>query len=229
MDRVGTEPHALKGETQIQEPSRAERAIARRHAETRATVPDLELGATVDAEAALVQAREHGCTMTAVLARACALALAEHPRANGAYRDGQYEFHSRVNVALAVQTDDGYVAPTLLDADRKPLAQLGAEFERAAARARAGQLTPPELAGATFTLADLGEYRITRASAFLVASQAATIAAGAVRPAPVVRDGAVVAGHTIGLTLACDGRILFGAHAALFLSDVAERIEHGRV
>jgi pyruvate dehydrogenase E2 component (dihydrolipoamide acetyltransferase) len=225
----GPEPQTLKGETEIHEPTRAERAIARRHAETRATVPDLELGTMVDAEAALALVREHGCPTTAVLMRACAVALAEHPRANGAYRDGQYEFHSRVNVALVVQTEDGYVAPTVLDADHRSLAQLACEIERATSRAHGGQLTPPELAGATFTLADLGPYGVVRASTFLTAPQAATITAGAVRLAAVVRDGAVVARHTIDLTLACDGRILFGAHAARFLSAVAERIEHGRV
>ena len=117
----------------------------------------------------------------------------------------------------------------MLDADHKSLAQLSAEIERATARARAGELTPPELAGATFTLADLGEYGVARANAFLVAPQAAAIAAGAVRPAPVVRDGAVVAGHTLELTLGCDGRILFGAHAARFLAAVAERLERGRL
>ena len=228
MHTPAPEPQALKGETEIREPTRAERAIARRHAETRATVPDLELGATVEADAALALAREHGCATTAVLVRACALALAEHPRANGAYRDGRYEFYSRVNVALAVQTDDGYVAPTVLDADHKSLAQLSAEIERARSRARAAGLTPPELAGATFTLADLGEYGVTRAGTFLIAPQAAAIAAGAVRPAPVLRGGAVIAGHTIELTLGCDGRILFGAHAARFLAAVAERFESGR-
>ncbi len=229
MHRPAAEPRALKGETEIHEPTRAERAIARRHAETRATVPDLELGATVDADAVLALAREHGYATTAVLVRACALELAQHPRANGAYRDGQYEFYSRVNVGLALQTADGYVTPTVLDADHKSVAQLSAEIERATSRARAAELTPPELAGATFTLADLGEYGVARASTFLVAPQAAAVAAGAVRPAPVARDGAVVAGHTIELTLSCDGRILFGAHAARFLAAVAERLEHGRL
>ena len=225
MHAPAPEPQALKGETEIHEPSRAERALARRHAETRATVPDLELATSVDAEAALAIAREYRCTTTAVLVRACALALSEHPRANGAYRDGRYEFYSRVNVALALETDDGYVAPTVLDADHKSLTQIEDEIGRAAGRARAGELTPPELAGATFTLADLGEFGVTRPSAFLIAPQAATIAAGAVRPAPVVRDGAVVAGHTIELTLACDGRILFGAHAARFLATVSQRLQ----
>ncbi len=223
------EASALKGETRIEMPSRAELAIARRNAETRATVPDLELGTDVDATAAMALADERACSLTAVLVRACAVALGEHPRANAAYRDGHYELYARVNVAVVVQTDDGYVAPTLLDADGKSLRQLGAELDAAVTRARAGELRPPELAGATFTLTDLGDYGITRASALLAGPQAAAIAAGAVRAAPVVRDGEVVAGHVIALTLACDARILFGAHAAAFLARVAELVESGRL
>ncbi len=210
-------------------PSRAELAIARRNAEIRATVPDLELATDADATAALALAEQRDCSLTAVLARACAVALSEHPRANAAYRDGHYELYSRVNVAVVVQTDDGYVAPTLLDADGKSLRQLGAELEAAVARARAGELRPPELAGATFTLTDLGAYGIARASALVAAPQAAAIAAGAVRSVPVVRDGELVAGQTIALTLACDARILFGAYAAAFLARVAELVESGRL
>ncbi len=221
--------HGLKGETRVQELTREERAVARRTAETRATVPDLELGAEVDAGPALALTRQRGCSLTAVLIRACAIALSEHPHANAAYRDGHYELYSRINIAVAVETAAAHRAPTVLDADRKSLPQLSAEIEALTARARAGELTPPELAGATFTLADLGGHGVGRASAFLTPPQAALIAAGAVRAVPVVRAGAVVPGHTISLTLACDGRILFGARAAGFLSSVAERLGAGQV
>ncbi|MGO9821241.1 MAG: 2-oxo acid dehydrogenase subunit E2 [Solirubrobacteraceae bacterium] len=202
----------LKGETQIVEPTRAERALGRRTAEVRATVPDLEFGVDADAAAALRLAREHGCSLTAVLVRACALALSEHPRANAAYRDGQYELYSRVNVAVTIQTEDGLIAPTLLDADRKPLAELHQELESATAHARAGQLTPAARSGATFTLTDYGPYGVTRAIPVIVAPQAAALAAGAPH------------GSLITLVLACDGRILYGARAANFLTRIAERL-----
>ena len=214
----------LKGETRIDEPTRAERALARRFAETRATVPDLELGVDVDAAAALEIARRPGCSLTAVLVAACAAGLREHPRANAAYRDGRYELYSRVNVAITVATADGYLAPTVLDADRKPVEQLSAEIETAGARARAGELRPPELAGATFTLWDMSAQPIARASGLVTPPQAAALAAGAVRPVPVLRDGAVEPGQEIALTLACDARILFGERAASFLASVAEHL-----
>lgn len=215
---------ALKGDTTIVQPTRTERAIARRTAETRATVPDSELGADVDIEPALAAADAAGCPLRALLVRACALALRAHPRANAAYRDGRYELYSRVNVAVTVPTDEGYVSPTVLDADTKPLAELGAELAALTERARAGALTPPQLAGATFTLTDLGEWSVARAGALVASSQAAALAAGAVRAVPVVAGGAIVSGHLLSLTLACDSRILFGAHAARFLDAVCAQL-----
>lgn len=215
----------LKGETSVHELTRAQRTIARRIAETRATVPDLELGADVDIDAALALARGHDCTLTAILVRACATALREHPHANGAYRDGRYELYSRINVGVTVQTEGAYSTPTVLDADTKSLEQLRAELDHAAARARAGELTPPELAGATFTLTDLSEHGAGWMTAIITAPQAASLAAGAVRAVPMLRDGTVVAGHALSLTLACDSRILFGARAAGFLARVVALLE----
>lgn len=215
----------LKGETTVHELTRAQRAIARRTAETRATVPDLELGADVEIDAALALARDCDCSLTAVLVHACAVALREHPYANGAYRDGRYELYSRVNVGVTAQTDDSYFTPAVLDADTKPLQQLSAELDRAQARARAGELTPPELAGTTFTLTDLGEYRVGWMTPLITSPQAASLTAGTVRSVPILRDGAVVPGHALSLTLACDSRILFGTRAADFLTRVVALLE----
>jgi pyruvate dehydrogenase E2 component (dihydrolipoamide acetyltransferase) len=211
-----TEHSPLKGETTPVDPDRLERAIARRVAETRATVPDLELGTDVSA----------GWPLTALLLRACAIALSEFPRANGAYRDGRFELYSRVNIGVTIPTDDGQVTPTVLDADTKPPAQLGEELERLGKRARAGELTPPELAGATFTFSDLGEYGVHRPGVLITPPQAAALAAGAVHGVAAVRDGALVPAHALSLTLACDHRILYGARAAGFLGRITELLEH---
>jgi pyruvate dehydrogenase E2 component (dihydrolipoamide acetyltransferase) len=126
-----------------------------------------------------------------------------------------------------VPTEDGWLSPTLLDADTKPLTTLDAELAALRARAETGELTPPELAGATFTVTDLGPWRVSRPAAFVAAPQAAGLAAGAVQAVPVIRDGAVVPGHRMTLTLAADSRILFGAHAARFLGAVADALEGG--
>jgi pyruvate dehydrogenase E2 component (dihydrolipoamide acetyltransferase) len=215
----------LKGEIRIVEPDRAQRSIARRSAETRATVPDLELSRDVEIGAALALARDQRCSLTAILVRACALALRDCPRANAAYRDGHYELYSRVNVAVAIHDDGTFTTPTVLDADTKSLRELSDEVDAMRQLARASELTPPQLAGATFTLSDHGHRGAERWSALVTPSQAASLVAGSVRTAPVVRAGEVVAGELIGLTLGCDHRILFGAQADAFLENLSQRLE----
>jgi pyruvate dehydrogenase E2 component (dihydrolipoamide acetyltransferase) len=218
---------SLKGETASEEPDRATRAIGRRAAEIRATVPDLELSRDVDATAALALARETGASVTAILTRACAVALRESTWANGAYRDGRLERYSRVNVGVTVQAGDGaQLIASVLDADTKSVEELSGEIARLVERARGGQLTPPEQAGTTFTLSDMGEHPgADRWSALVIAPQAAALTAGAPREAVIARDGAAVVAPVISLTLACDHRILYGARAAALLRRIAELVE----
>jgi pyruvate dehydrogenase E2 component (dihydrolipoamide acetyltransferase) len=216
---------ALKGETQRQEPDRLAAAIARRAAEIRATVPDLELDADVDAANALALARDGGHSLTAILVRAAATALRELPWANAAYRDGHFERYGRVNVGVVVTLEDALVIPTVLDADRKTAAELTEEIERLEARARDGALTPPEQSGQTFTLSDFTALGADRVTPMITAPQAAALTAGAIRSTPTIAaDGSVAAGQVTTLVLACDHRILFGARAARLLGRIAERV-----
>lgn len=210
----------VKGTAQIVEPTKAEQAIARRAAETRATVPDLDLGVEVDMDACV---RLADFSTTAMLIKASALALREHPRANAAYRDGHYELYSRVNIGLVIAEGHELVTATVFDADAKSLAELTNEARELERRAR--ELTPPERSGATFTLATLGARGISRATPLISSPQAAALAAGEVRHAAVVRDGSIVPGHVMTLELACDHRILFGADAAHFLARIRQLLE----
>ncbi|MGZ4181807.1 MAG: 2-oxo acid dehydrogenase subunit E2 [Solirubrobacteraceae bacterium] len=210
-----------KGEVRIEEPSAAERAIARRAAEARATVPDLELRADVDMAQALELRDSQGHSIPAILVRACALALRAVPRANGAYRDGRFELYSRVNIGIVVADEHTYLIPTVFDADQKSLADLTDEIERVTGAARAGELEPPAYAGATFTLSYVGALGVSASTIVVNSPQAAALAAGAIREAPVVRDGAIHPGHLMTITLACDHRILYGAHAARVITEIA--------
>jgi pyruvate dehydrogenase E2 component (dihydrolipoamide acetyltransferase) len=214
---------SAKGEVRVQEPDRSERLVARRSAEARATIPDLELRAEVDLEPGAGGTGSLVRAGTASLVQACALALREVPRANGAYRDGRFELYSRVNVGVVVASEECYVIPTVFDADRKSLSELSEEI--AEITGRAGELSPPELAGATFTLSNPGALGVASATPVVVPPQAAALAAGAIREVPVIRDGALVPGHSMTLTLACDHRILYGAQAARFLTAVKARLE----
>jgi pyruvate dehydrogenase E2 component (dihydrolipoamide acetyltransferase) len=215
----------LKGDTQIQEPGRLAGAIARRAAEIRATVPDLELAIDVDAGPALSLVRTAGYSLSAILVSAAATALRELPWANAAYRDGHFERYERVNIGVVVTTEDGLVIPAVLDADTKSPAQLTSELETLAARARSGELTPPEQAGTTFTLSDFTALAAHRVTPMITAPQAAALTAGAIRREPMVANGdAIVAGDVMTLTLACDHRILFGERAARLLGRIAELV-----
>ena len=157
--------------------------------------------------------------------KASALALKDFPRANGAYRDGQFELYSRVNVGVAVAGQDALVVPTVFDADKKSLGQIAEEARQVAERVREGKITPPELSAGTFTISNLGMYGIKRFVAVINPPQAAILAVGELTPRPVVRDGEVVVRTVMELTLTCDHRILYGAEAAEFLGRIREYLE----
>jgi pyruvate dehydrogenase E2 component (dihydrolipoamide acetyltransferase) len=243
---------AAKGETTAVELSRTQRTIARRMAESKATIPDFMLTADVDMEQC-VQLRDElkrlarrsadsagtaagqGAasvpTYNDMIVKACALALREHPRANGSYRDGRFELHARVNVgvAVAVDADDptssALVVPTVFDADAKALGEIARETRALAQRVRDGSITPPEMSGATFTVSNLGMYGIRQFTAIVNPPQAAILAVGEVAPRPVARKKKIVARQAMTVTLACDHRILYGADAALFLARVRELLQ----
>ncbi|MDX6697788.1 MAG: hypothetical protein QOE65_1185 [Solirubrobacteraceae bacterium] len=227
-------PGGAKGEVTATELSRTQQTIARRMAESRATVPDFTLQADVDMDqawagrAALKAAAAEGDVVPSfndLVVKACALALREFPRVNGAYRDGHFELYSRINVGVAVAAEDGLVVPTIFDADRKTLGELAREARELARKVRDGSVSPPELSGATFTVSNLGMYGVREFVAVINPPQAAILSVGAVEERPVVRDGAVVPGRRMSVSLACDHRILYGADAAEFLARVRARLE----
>jgi pyruvate dehydrogenase E2 component (dihydrolipoamide acetyltransferase) len=229
---------SAKGDTTTLEPSRAQRTIARRMAESKATIPDFTLTADIDMESCVglrgeLKRLSHvdAPTYNDMIVKACALALREHPRANGSFRDGRFELHSRVNVGVAVAvasdnpTKGALVVPTVFDADTKALGEIARETRTLAERVRDGTVTPPELSGGTFTVSNLGMYGIASFTAIVNPPQAAILAVGAVKSRAVARDDQLVARHTMSVTLSCDHRILYGADAALFLARIRELLE----
>ena len=221
-----------KGEVTRREPTRAQALIARRMAESRATVPDFTLqtdvdaGRLVDIRAQLKdQAESDGApTVNDLVVKACALSLRENPSVNGAWRDGAFEEYARVNIGVAVATDDGLVVPVIFDADTKDLHQIAAETKSLAAKARDGSITPPELSGGTFSISNLGMFGVDTFTAVVNPPQAAILSVGRLREVPVVSDGEVVPGHALTLTLAVDHRAVYGAPAAKFLESVRDRL-----
>jgi pyruvate dehydrogenase E2 component (dihydrolipoamide acetyltransferase) len=222
-----------RGEVKREELTRLQRTVARRMAESKATAPDFVMTLEVDMEEAVqlrgqlkaVAGEGPAPSFNDFVIKAAALALRDFPRANGAYRDGQFELYSRVNVGVAVAGQDALVVPTVFDADTKSLGTIAAEARRLAERVREGQITPPELSAGTFTISNLGMYGIRRFTAVINPPQAAILAVGELTPRPVVRDGRIVARSIMDLTLSCDHRILYGADAAEFLGRIREYLE----
>ncbi len=220
-----------KGDITIQELTRIQQVIARRMAESKATVPEFTLRSEIDMEGCVKLRSELKAlggevpSYNDMVVKACALALREFPRANGSYKDGKFELHSRVNVGLAVAATDALVVPTIFDADQKSLREIARESKALAEKVRAGTVAPPELSGGTFTVSNLGMFGVTDFTAVINPPQAAILAVGALAPRAVVRDGELVARNTMGVTLACDHRILYGADAAQFLARIRELLE----
>jgi pyruvate dehydrogenase E2 component (dihydrolipoyllysine-residue acetyltransferase) len=211
---------SAKGETTVQEPTRAEQAVARRMAEAKATIPHFTVAGEVDVERC-----GEVSSVLPVVVKACGLALREHPRLNGAYRDGRFELYGRVNVGIAVAADGAVVLPTVFDADRKPLEEIAREVRALGERVQDGSITPPELSGGTFTVIDLSACEITSVAAVIQPHQAALLALGGAAPRAVARDGQVVARRVMTVTLSCDHRILSPAGAAEFLTRLRALLE----
>jgi len=164
-------------------------------------------------------------TITDLLVRILATALAEHPRANAFWDEGRIGLNRQINVGVAVATDAGLVVPVLRQADRKSLSQIASERAKLVEKARAGTLSVDDLSGGTFTLTNLGMFRVDVFQAILNPPQSAILAVGRIAERPVVVDGQLVARPTVVLSLSCDHRVLDGALAAQFLGRVVELVE----
>jgi pyruvate dehydrogenase E2 component (dihydrolipoamide acetyltransferase) len=164
-------------------------------------------------------------TVTDLLIRACATALAACPELNVSWDETRILRHRHVNIGVAVAIDDGLIVPVIRDADRKTLTETAREGRDLTARARARKLTPDELSGGTFTISNLGMYGIRQFTAVINPPQAAILAVGEAVRQPVVRDDQVTIGTSMALTLSIDHRAVDGATAARFLTLLRELIE----
>jgi pyruvate dehydrogenase E2 component (dihydrolipoamide acetyltransferase) len=228
---VAPEP-APDGGGETQELTRIQSLIARRMAASRSTVPEFALEVDVDMTGALEMRRELKAlaepapSLNDIIVKACALALHRHPRANGSFAEDRFVLHPRVNVAVAVAVEGSLLTPVVFDADTTSVGEIARESRRLIERARAGQLAPAELDGATFTVSNLGMFGIDRFEGIINAPQSAILCVGAVRDRPVALDGEVVIRPMASLTLAADHRILYGTDAAGFLVEIRRFLEH---
>ena len=164
--------------------------------------------------------------MNDFVVKAAAVALREFPRFNASYVDGRVELYSRVNVGIAVATDDALLVPVVRDADRLSLAELGEETRRLAEAARARTLSPEDFHDGTFTVSNLGMFGVGSFTAIIDPPQVAILAVGSARRAPVEESpDRVVFRDLMTVTLSCDHRVVYGADGARFLSRLRELLE----
>jgi pyruvate dehydrogenase E2 component (dihydrolipoamide acetyltransferase) len=206
--------------------------IARRMSEANREIPHFYLTAEIDMSEAwrLRQAIKEsgtipGLTVTHVITRAVALALAEHPRVNASWRDGAVEFHDDVNVGIAVAVEDGLIVPVLHRAQELSLRDVAVRVQALSEKARCGHFSGQELMGATFSISNLGILDIDEFTAVITPPQAAILAVGTVKERPVARAGQLGVARTMRVTMSCDHRVLNGVEGGEFLQEVKRLLE----
>lgn len=193
-------------------------------------VPTYHVGYTIttdELDKLYKQIKSKGVTMTALLAKAVAVTLQKHPLLNASYSEGNIVYHGNINVAVAVAMDDGgLITPVLQNADKIDIYSLSRNWKSLVDRARAKQLLPEEYSSGTFTLSNLGMFGVDRFDAILPPGQGSILAIGASRPQLVASaNGMFGVRQQMQVNITCDHRIIYGAHAAAFLQDLAKLIE----
>ena len=206
--------------------STASRLMASRATHSWTTVPHFFLTRDVDARA-VNAARDTltNVTHTDILVAVVARALAKHPRMNASWLNDAVRANDEVNVAIAIAVEDAVVTGVIHRADRVSIADIGARRRELADRARAGRLQPADIAGATFTISNLGMYNVDAFTAIIVPPQAGILAVGTIADRIVAVDGRPAVRPMMTLTLSCDHRVVDGARGATFLNDVVEMIQ----
>ena len=223
----------LKGPTTVIELSTTRETIARRMTQSRSEIPSFDVVMQADMST-LVQlrrgARELVETVPSVndfVVKAAALTLREFPAFNSSFVNGRCELHGRVNVGIAVATEDALLVPAVVDADSKPLAAIALETRDLAARAQSRRLTPGELTASTFTVSNLGMFGVRSFTAVINPPQVAILAVGSVaRSAVESAEGGVAFRDVADLTLTSDHRAVYGADAARFLAHLRQLLEN---
>jgi pyruvate dehydrogenase E2 component (dihydrolipoamide acetyltransferase) len=163
-------------------------------------------------------------THTDLLVALVARVLVKHTRLNASWSAEGIHLHEHVNIGVAIAVNDGVVAAVIRNAHTASLAEIATQRRDVAARARAGKLRPADIADATFTISNLGMYKVDAFSAIITPPQAAILAVGAITDRVIAVDGKPAVRPMMSLTLSCDHRVADGARAAMFLNDLAEAV-----
>jgi len=211
--------------------SQMRKVIAKRLAESLFTAPHFYLTMSIDMDqaiAARVKINEYAPTKVSfndLVLKACAVALKQHPNINSSWLGDKIRFNEHVNIGVAVAVEDGLLVPVVRFADGKSLTHISAEVKDFAAKAKAKKLQPADWEGSTFTISNLGMFGIDEFTAIINTPDACILAVGGIAQIPVVKNGQVVPGNVMKLTLSCDHRVVDGAMGAAFLQTLKALLE----
>ena len=212
--------------------SQMRKAIARATTQSKGPVPHFYLTSEIDMEQAerfrdqFKQNRATHPSVTDLLIKAVAIALTLHPDINVSFTGRAIRRHGHIDIGIAVGIDDGLITPVIRNCGAKSLDDISTESRTLIDRAREKRLQPQEYTEATFSISNLGMFDVENFIAVLIPPQAASIAVGAIRDVPVVKDGTVKAGRRMKVTLSCDHRALDGVQGAGFLKELKRILEH---
>lgn len=212
--------------------SQMRKTIARRLAESKFTAPHFYLSLTIDMDAAMVARKAindrgpHRVSFNDMVVKAVAMALKHHPAVNSSWLEDRIRYNEHVHIGVAVAVEDGLLVPVVRHANAKSFGEIGVEVREFAQKAKDKKLQPGDWEGNTFTISNLGMFGIDEFTAIINPPDACILAVGGIQAVPVVRDGAVVPGHTMKVTLSCDHRVVDGATGAAFLNEVKQNLEN---
>lgn len=211
--------------------SQMRKIIAKRLAESLFTAPHYNLSIEVSMDDA-IQSRslinsipDTKVSFNDMVIKACAMALKKHPKINSQWSDDAITINHHVNIGVAVAVEDGLVVPVLKFTDQMSLSQIGSNVRDLAGKAKNKKLNPAEMEGSTFTVSNLGMFGITEFNSIINQPNSAILSVGAIVEKPVVKNGQIVVGNTMMLSLACDHRTIDGATGAQFLQTLKQYIE----
>ena len=212
--------------------SQMRKTIARRLSESKFTAPhfyltmDIDMDQAIEARKQLNASGDVKISFNDMVVKATALALKQHPVINSSWRGDFIRRNEHVNIGVAVAVDEGLLVPVIRFADGKSLTQIGAEVKDYAQKAKDKKLQPADWEGNTFTISNLGMFGIESFTAIVNTPDACILAVGGIKQIPVVKNGQVVPGNVMNLTLSCDHRVVDGASGAAFLNTLKSYLEN---
>jgi pyruvate dehydrogenase E2 component (dihydrolipoamide acetyltransferase) len=212
--------------------SQMRKAIAKSLGNSKFSAPDFSLNIEVNMDNAMGSRKtinaipDTKVSFNDMVVKACAMALQKHPQVNTSWTDNNTVFHSHIHVGVAVAVDDGLLVPVVKHTNQLSLTQIGATVRDLAGKARHKKISPAEMQGSTFTVSNLGMFGIENFTSIINQPNSAILSVGAIVEKPVVKNGQIVVGNTMKLTLTCDHRTVDGAVGAQFLQTLKTFIEN---